>query len=807
MLDKHLIAKTRPLANAKNVVTFNEYRITVLDGRLFRIENDVEKIFEDKATQSVWYRDMQAVPFTHTVKNDCVEVTTDYVTLFVDTNNFNNSYVLIDGAKVEISNKGNLLGTYRTLDGCDADVKDPHINTKKIKIETGVCSKTGVAVIDDTQSLILDSDGKIYERRQENKDIYVFAYGNDYRSAVKALYMITGTTPIIPRYALGNWWSRYHAYTDKEYLHILDDYENAGIPVAVATIDMDWHWSNDVVDQKKIPAKYLTNEEYIGKKASGAKRYVGWTGYSWNTELFPDYKAFLKEIKRRNIKITLNLHPASGIRYFEDMYEDFAKVMGVDPSTKKCIHFDITDDNFINNYFKILHKPYENDGVDFWWIDWQQGTETKTKGLDPLWALNHYHTYDNGLNHQYPLVMSRYCKAGSHRYPFGFSGDTHATWKSLDYLPKFTNRSTNVGYTWWSHDIGGHFAGYQDFELMVRYVQYGVFNPILRLHCTDCDVITKQPMCYMNGAKNIIEDYLKFRHKFVPYIYTANYLNYKEGKPLTEPIYYAEPNVKNAYKYENTYFFGSELFVAPITSHSVDGVASVEAYIPKGRWTDMFTGQVYNGGKVVKLHRYLDSIPVLIKEGGIVPIADEIKGNYPDNPTKLKVYIANGNGNYVMYEDVDNGAKLFTEFTTTHSDGVQTVTFKSTGDDGVAPNNRTITFDFKNITTATAKLYINGELSPVKFDDNHNFTVTVDGVEKDVTYKVVVEFKEKTKAQLAIERANYVLIRAEDITVLRSKLYDAIKVSKSVSKMKDIVKNAECKQITKDLVLEAINYL
>ena len=258
MLDKHLIAKTRPLANAKNVVTFNEYRITVLDGRLFRIENDVEKIFEDKATQSVWYRDMQAVPFTNTVKNDCVEVTTDYVTLFVDTNNFNNSYVLINGAKIEISNKGNLLGTYRTLDGCDADVKDPHINTKKIKIETGVCSKTGVAVIDDTQSLILDSDGKIYERRQENKDIYVFAYGNDYRSAVKALYMITGTTPIIPRYALGNWWSRYHAYTDKEYLHILDDYENAGIPVSVATIDMDWHWSNYVAKQKKIPTKYLT---------------------------------------------------------------------------------------------------------------------------------------------------------------------------------------------------------------------------------------------------------------------------------------------------------------------------------------------------------------------------------------------------------------------------------------------------------------------------------------------------------------------------------------------------------------------
>ena len=298
MLDKHLIQKTRPLANENNVVVFDNYRVTVLTNRLFRIEKDDAKIFENGATQSVWYRDTAPVNFDTDITNDCVTIKTDAVTLYLSKTGIEDSYILINGVKTPINNDGNLLGTYRTLDGCDADIKDknkPEV-AYKIEIGTGVCSKTGVAVIDDTDSLILDVDGKIKERRYEEKDIYVFAYGNAYREAVQALYLITGSTPMIPRYALGNWWSRYHAYTDKEYLHVLDDYEDAGIPVSVATIDMDWHWSNDMLTQKNVPLEWRQNKEYIGEHATENNLRAGWTGYSWKTELFPDYKGFLKEI-------------------------------------------------------------------------------------------------------------------------------------------------------------------------------------------------------------------------------------------------------------------------------------------------------------------------------------------------------------------------------------------------------------------------------------------------------------------------------------------------------------------------------
>ena len=232
MLDKHLIAKTAPLANEKNIVLFSDYRITVLADRLFRVEKDAQKIFTDQATQSVWFRDLGEVEFTVKTFADRVEVTTKAVKLVVN-NDYEKSFIVIDKKKKKLSNDGNLLGTYRTLDGFDGDIYTYDKNGErftKIEFENGVCSKTGVAVLDDKKGLILDADGMLKSRREQEVDQYIFAFGHDYKGAVKALYDITGYTPKIPRYALGNWWSRYHVYTDTEYLNVLERFEENEIP-------------------------------------------------------------------------------------------------------------------------------------------------------------------------------------------------------------------------------------------------------------------------------------------------------------------------------------------------------------------------------------------------------------------------------------------------------------------------------------------------------------------------------------------------------------------------------------------------
>ena len=120
------------------------------------------------------------------------------------------------------------------------------------------------------------------------------------------------------------------------------------------------------------------------------------------------------------------------------MYRQMAETMGVDYEQEDPVSCDPADPKFLEAYFEYLHHPREKEGVDFWWIDWQQGNNTKIEGLDPLWIFNHFHFLDSKREGKRPLTFSRYAGPGSHRYPIGFSGDTHTTWDSLNFQPYFT---------------------------------------------------------------------------------------------------------------------------------------------------------------------------------------------------------------------------------------------------------------------------------------------------------------------------------------------------------------------------------
>ena len=706
MLDKHLIAKTAPEANKKNVILWKNYRVTVLGERLFRLERSERKKFRDGATLSVWFRNMPPQSFTAEENEGALEVKTAGATLLIRENRGDCRIVLCGETEEKpICNDGNLLGTYRTLDECDGDL---YIRTgKKIRPDYGVCSKTGVAVYDDSGSETLNRNGEIEKEYADGTDEYIFAYGKDYRGAVKALYMICGTVPLVPRFALGNWWSRYFEYTDEEYLTLLNRFKERGIPLSVATVDMDWHYSVHLDEQKKITESGKNTEFYGGAN--------GWTGYSWNKDLFPDYKEFLRLVKAEGLKITLNLHPADGVRWFEDMYAEMAEAVGADAASGEQIKFDIFDPKFANAYFSVLHKPYEKDGVDFWWIDWQQGKAAGKLGIDPLWALNHYHYLDNAKNFREPLILSRYAGVGSHRYPLGFSGDTVITWRTLKYLPYFTATASNIGYGWWSHDIGGHMFGIRDDELYLRWVQYGVFSPINRLHSSNSDLSGKEPWSYRADVDHFATEALKFGHKLIPYIYTMNYKTHTEGRAICEPMYYAYPDEKDAFKVKNQYMFGSELMVCPIVSriNKNTGTAAVKAWLPHGRWTDIFTGQVYHGEKFLKLFRGESSIPVLAKEGAIIPLSGD-GGNSVKNPENLEFLIYRGNNEFTLYEDQGEDLSYDVSFVKTkaevsENDGIDVMftLYPSEGDLSLIPEKRNLSFSFADVSKAQVKVYLN----------------------------------------------------------------------------------------------------
>lgn len=813
MLDKHLIASSRPQANGKNIILWKNYRVTVLDSALFRLERSENKIFRDEATQTVWFRDAEPQQFTFKEENNRLTVTTPACSLIVDEKR-ENCRVLLNGKTLEINNEYNLLGTYRTLDEYDGDTyvgktktmrKRDQPQSARIKLGNGVCSLNGVAVLDDSASLTLAQNGEVVAKRADGSDEYIFAYGNDYRLAVKALYKISGNVPMIPRFALGNWWSRYHVYTDKEYIRLLNSFEEENVPLSVATIDMDWHYSTQMEEDLHITDLGRNSEFYGGNN--------GWTGYTWNKRLFPDYKAFLNEIKKKKLKITLNVHPADGVRWWEECYKNMARALGRDENSGEWIKFDIASPEFINAYFSQIHKPYEEDGVRFWWIDWQQGVNSKMEGLDPLWALNHYHYLDNGLNYSSPMILSRYSGVGAHRYPLGFSGDTVISWDTLEWLPEFTATATNVGYTWWSHDIGGHMFGAKEDELYLRHIQYGVFSPINRLHCSCEATCTKEPWAYGNGAGEIAKKWLRLRHQLIPYIYTASYLTHTEGRALVEPLY-NEWKCDKAYEYRREYLFGSQLLVAPVYSKTGKcGFAKVKAWLPEGNWTDIFTGAKYcvgKGGKEVVLHREMESIPVFIKEGGILPLSLN-EGNGAENPKVMQVNVYEGNGEYTLYEDgfeQEKQGKLFTKFVnknqTVNGEGVQTLTVSTSGDFSVIPQNRELKIRFKDIQEGSVEVLVNGVNQPIEqlITDCVALNLTL---EANSEYVITVRYAVKSQMQKLLDYALKVLIMARGEFTDKQACWKKIEKATTVSEYKKAVNSLKgVSQSVKNLLKEIL---
>lgn len=623
------VLKKAPVAKEDAVVSGESYRFTVLTDRLIRLEYQAEGLFVDEATQKVICRDFPACDYRVIDTENNLEIITEHLHLYYDKKPFSPEGLCIQMKESfhvhgSIWNYGDkihdLKGTVRTLDNADGAVK----------LESGIMSRQGFTVLDDSNSALMTEDPWITLRRDSSIDVYFFGYGHDYLDCLKDFFHLCGEVPLLPRFAMGNWWSRYYRYTEESYLELMNAFVERDIPFSTAVIDMDWHLTD-------IPKKYGS----------------GWTGYTWNPEFFPDPKRFLKRLHEMGLHVTLNVHPADGVRAHEEAYLPMAKELGIDYENEDKIPFDAADRHFMEAYFTYLHHPQEDIGVDFWWVDWQQGTGSRLAGIDTLWLLNHLHFLDSGRIGKKPLTFSRYAGIGSHRYPVGFSGDTYSTWDSLDFQPYFTANASNVGYTWWSHDIGGHQGGCRDDELAVRWLQFGVFSPIMRLHSTSNEFYGKEPWNYNMQAEKIMTGFLRLRHRLIPYIYSMNYRTHLEGLPLVQSMYYHH-DTHEAYTVPNQYYFGTEMIVCPITK-PIDSkalLARVDVWLPEGVYYDFFTGRRYNGNCRISMYRDLESIPVLVRAGGIIPMAKDYMSCHLHNPKELEVYVYNGaDGAFDLYED------------------------------------------------------------------------------------------------------------------------------------------------------------
>ena len=660
---------TNPVADPRAVVVIGKARFTVLAPEMIRMEWAADGKFEDHASFVFINRRLPVPQFESAVTKSGgvkqLKLKTRALTLIYSSSEdgrFTPDNLSIestvDGKQItwhpEMTDTENLEGTTRTLDGArGGKTVEP--------MDQGLVSRAGWVLVDDSKRPLFDSHDFTFKEGEkspwpwvmerpagERQDWYFFGYGHEYKKALGDFVKVAGKIPLPPRFAFGTWWSRYWDYSDQEIEEIIHGFRQNSTPLDVFVIDMGWHIS---LDQLKATGYGNKNDQ----DQSG--HYLGWSGYTWNKVLFPYPGDFLDRLHADHLKTSLNLHPASGIQPWEASYPAMAKAMGIDPASKQYVPYDITNKKFAENYFNLVLHPLEKQGVDFWWLDWQQEQNTTMPNVKPTWWINYVHFTDQEREGKRPLLFHRWGGLGNHRYQIGFSGDTVSVWDSLAFQPWFTATAANVGYAYWSHDIGGHMPGAVEPELFTRWVEFGAFSPILRTHTTKNPESERRIWAYPEPFSSILRSTFQLRYKMQPYLYTEARRTYETGVAFLRPLYYDWPEANEAYQSKSEYLFGDQMIVDPVVTKSdkQSGLATEKVWLPKGEWIEWPSGKHFTGPISVDRSFSIDQIPVFVRQGAIVPMQPEMSytGEKPVDPLIVNVWpLAPGqSSSYSLYED------------------------------------------------------------------------------------------------------------------------------------------------------------
>jgi len=350
----------------------------------------------------------------------------------------------------------------------------------------------------------------------------------------------------------------------------------------------------------------------------------------------------------------LNVHPMR-IRDDDSHYEKFLKQIKTKESAdlyyngKKLRKIDINncDKNESKAFMDICHSEVIKDGLDYWWVD---GTHGKMNGTTSQLVTNKTYFENASKLEKRGMLLSRYGGIGSHRYGTIFTGDTYSQWKVLKHECEFNIRAGHLGLAYISHDIGG-FSTHASApliapDLYMRWLQFGVWNPVLRLHSAPgCG--SRMPWDYGEDNLKTATKWLQIRHSLMPYIYSKAREHYETGIPIVRGLFLDDPDNENAYRFDE-FFFGESILVAPVLSNN----ESRQVYLPNGEWYTFLKGEKIIGGRVFDVISEMDHIPVYIKAGSIITrqsLSEKSSASHIENLV-LDVYPGN-NSSTILYED------------------------------------------------------------------------------------------------------------------------------------------------------------
>lgn len=687
------------LAAPPNPVVVGHARFTVVTPLCIRMEYSASDHFVDQRSLFAVGRQARFNGFHLTQQNGMTVIDTGVIHLVYtpDSRPFSpqnlEATISHDGVTAHwtpgASNGGNLGGTIRTLDGA-VGPED---------LGQGLISRDGWFLLDDSTSPLLTSDWVEARPADAGTDWYLFGYGDDYQAALKTLAVISGPVPLPRKYLLGTWYSRYWPYSEDEFRQIVMQYGQHDFPLDNIVMDMDWH-------------------------------KAGWTGWSWNRALIPHPRALLQWYHQQGLHDTLNLHPADGVGPQEDYYAQFMRDMGADPASGKTIPFDAANKKYMDTLFQDIVDPLEQEGVDFWWLDWQQYEYTRSiPTLTNLFWLNtllYRHTAQNGLR---GVSFSRWAGWGDQRHPIHFSGDANTGFPMLAFEVPFTSTAGNVGCFFWSHDIGGHMGGRNE-ESYTRWVQFGATSPVLRSHSTRDPTTDRRPWLYPTWATNSMRIAFHLRDMLFPYIYSSAWETCQQTIPLDRPMYIDYPKTEAAYHQAQQYFFGDNLLAAPIVTAGVGPghVSHQTVWFPAGQWYNYFTGERYNssGNLNALVSADINEFPLYVRGGVPLPMRRYTPrmGTAPLNTLVVRCYPGpdGQRGMYTLYEDdgqtqaYKHGSFALTPLAYARHGNTITVTVGAAhGTYRGQPTRRGLIFELPDTSKAT-NARVNGRAVPVAYD-------------------------------------------------------------------------------------------
>lgn len=479
--------------------------------------------------------------------------------------------------------------------------------------------------------LDLDSRGDntlIYETISGRKT-YQIIVGESWYDLLDNYTKLTGKQPMLPRWALGNFSSRFGYHTQDEVMETVGKFRDENIPVDAVILDLYW----------------------FGKDIKGTMGNL-----SFLRDSFPNPEKMIKDLANDDVETILITEPfvlTTSNRWNEAVEKQVLAKDSVGNPAKYDFYFGNTGIVDIyseagNKWFKNIYKDLAKMGVNgFWgdlgepevlpsWVNFEKGSADEIHNIyGHDWANLVREASLEANPDKRPFVLMRAGYSGSQRYGMvPWSGDVSRSWGGLQSQPEIALQMGLQGLAYMHSDLGGFAGANLDDNLYARWLQYGVFQPIFRPHAQED--VPSEPVFRSDKAKKLAKKAIELRYRMLPYNYNLMYENHTKGTPLMRPLFFVEPENKDLYNYSDAYLWGDDILVAPILK---DSISEKKVYFPKGsNWFDFHTDDKFEGGKSATVKVFEEYIPTFVRGGSFITMARLTQSTKTYNQDELELH-------------------------------------------------------------------------------------------------------------------------------------------------------------------------